>query len=127
MILDTCALLWIAEGESENRLSAQVLNHINKSPVVYVSAISGFEIGLKAKAGKLKLPVTPAEWFDAVLNFHHLQHIDLSHSICLRATELPKIHKDPCDRFIIATALTLDMPVVTSDSRFKEYGVDVVF
>jgi PIN domain nuclease of toxin-antitoxin system len=127
MILDTCALLWIAEGEPDNRLSVQVLDRINKTPVVYVSAVSGFEIGLKAKAGKLILPVSPAEWFDAVLNFHHLQPIDLSLTICLRATELPNIHKDPCDRFIIATALALDMPVVTSDARFKEYGVDVVF
>ncbi|GAB6095430.1 type II toxin-antitoxin system VapC family toxin [Desulfatiferula olefinivorans] len=127
MILDTCALLWIAEGEPENRLSAHVLDRINKTPVVYVSAVSGFEIGSKAKTGKLILPVNSAEWFDAVLNFHHLQPIDLSLTICLRATELPKIHKDPCDRFIIATALALDMPVVTSDARFKEYGVDVVF
>lgn len=127
MILDTCALLWLAEGKPENRLSAQTLDLINNAPLVYVSAISGFEIGIKVRSGKLNLPALPDEWFDAVLEFHHLQHINLSLNMCLRASELPKIHKDPCDRFIIATALMLDMPVVTSDARFKEYGVDVVF
>jgi PIN domain nuclease of toxin-antitoxin system len=126
MILDTCALLWIAGGSTADRISGRTLDLIDKAPVVYVSAISGFEIGTKAGSGKLILPVSPAEWFDAVLHFHHIQPLDLSLDLCLRAAELPKFHKDPCDRFIIATALMMDMPVVTSDSRFRDYGVDVL-
>lgn len=125
MILDTCALLWIASGSPKDHLSPRTLDLINAAPLVYVSAISGFEIGIKAEAGKLSLPAPPAEWFKTVLDYHHLQPVDLSLEICLRSTELPKIHKDPCDRFIIATALVLDMPVVTADSRFNGYGVSV--
>ena len=33
------------------------------------------------------------------------------------------LHKDPADRFIIATAMAENLPVVTSDSRFSQYGV----
>lgn len=126
MILDTCALLWIAGGAPENRISGRTLDLIDKAPVVYVSAISGFEIGTKVGSGKLILPAPPSEWFDTVLDFHHIQQLDLSLDLCLRAADLPKFHKDPCDRFIIATALMMGMPVVTSDSRFKDYGVDVL-
>ena len=54
MILDTCALLWVAQGG--NPLSEVALQHIDAAPVVYVSAISGFEIGIKVQKGKLHLP-----------------------------------------------------------------------
>ena len=127
MILDTCALLWLAEKSATSKISLTTLELINNSPLVYVSAISGFEIGIKVGVGKLILPVPPAKWFDTVLSFHHLELIDLDLDICLKATDLPKIHKDPCDRFIIASALKLEIPIVTSDARFKDYGVEVLW
>lgn len=126
MILDTCALLWLADASAKDKISAPTLELINNAAVVYVSAISGFEIGTKVGVGKLKLPADPTKWFKTVLEFHHIELIDLSLDICIHATELPKIHKDPCDRFIIASALMFEMPVVTSDSRFGEYGVNVL-
>jgi len=44
----------------------------------------------------------------------------------LRSSALPEIHKDPADRFIIATALHNDCVVVTGDRRFAEYGVETI-
>jgi len=43
-----------------------------------------------------------------------------------RASELPPIHRDPYDRFISATALMQNTPVVTADKRFHHYGVEVL-
>jgi PIN domain nuclease of toxin-antitoxin system len=60
-------------------------------PVVYVSAISGFEIGIKVQQGKLHLPVPPADWFAAVLLHHHLDVLVLALDICLRSTILPSL------------------------------------
>jgi PIN domain nuclease of toxin-antitoxin system len=125
MILDTCALLWLAGG-GENRLSDTALKKIDEALDVYVSAITGFEIGIKHRVGKLQLPVPPEEWFDEVLNFHRIEKLDLDLELCIRASQLPMFHKDPCDRFIIATALTLQMPVVTLDRRIGEYGVKLI-
>ncbi len=45
MILDTCALLWLASGDK--KLSRSALKEINAASAVYVSAISGFEIAIK--------------------------------------------------------------------------------
>ena len=50
----------------------------------------------------------------------------VSNSISLRASALPEFHKDPADRFIIATALINDLTVVTGDHRFAEYGVETI-
>nr|VFJ67673.1 MAG: hypothetical protein BECKFM1743A_GA0114220_104543 [Candidatus Kentron sp. FM] len=45
MLLDTCALLWLASGGG--KLSEAVLEQITLSLVVYISAISGFEVGIR--------------------------------------------------------------------------------
>jgi len=124
MLLDTCALLWLAEGSKE--LSVAARRQIEGSAVVYVSAISAFEIGLKHRAGKLLLPVPPREWFRRIIEHHGLAVLSLDGDVCIAATELPPIHRDPCDRFIIATAKLRRLAVVTADPRFREYGVEVV-
>jgi PIN domain nuclease of toxin-antitoxin system len=124
MLLDTCALLWLAEGAE--RLSAEAREHIECAAQVYVSAISAFEIGLKCRSGKLKLPVPPAEWFESISDHHGIEVIPLDWNICVAATDLPPIHRDPCDRFIVATAKLRRLPVVTADPVFSSYGVEVV-
>ncbi len=124
MILDTCALLWVAQGGGA--LSATALQRIDAAPVVYVSAISGFEIGIKPQKGKLHLPVPPADWFAAVLAHHQIEVLALDLDICLRSTALPPIHSDPCDRMIIAAAQVYHLPVVTTDSLFARYGIEVI-
>jgi PIN domain nuclease of toxin-antitoxin system len=124
VILDTCALLWLAQGGE--RLSESVRQRINAEAAIFVSAISGFEIGVKHQKGKLELPARPAEWFDIILEHHDLEVLSLDLAICVRAAELPRIHADPCDRLIIATAESRKMPVVTADPVFQEYGVEVL-
>ena len=124
-MLDTCALLWLAQGGGE--LSEAALQRIEAAPVVYVSAISGFEIGIKVQKGKLELPARPVDWFAAVLEHHDIEVLPLALEVCIRATELPAIHADPCDRMIIAAALKHHFPVVTTDPLFSQYGIEVIF
>ena len=124
MILDTCALLWLAQGGGA--LSETALHRIDTAPLVYVSAISGFEIGIKVQKGKLHLPVPPADWFAAVLIHHHLDVLVLNLDVCLRSTMLPPMHADPCDRMIIAAAQVYHLPVVTTDPLFARYGIEVI-
>ena len=62
---------------------------------------------------------------DAVENYD-LTVLPLSPEVMAKSVNLPEIHKDPADRFIIASALLNGLPVVTTDRRFPEYGVDVI-
>lgn len=124
MILDTCALLWLASGSK--RISTSTLRRINETPALYVCAISGFEIAAKVSEGKLKLPYAASDWFERVLEHHGISILPLDLANCVRAAELPRFHDDPCDRFIIAAAIALDVPVVTSDENFDKYGIAVI-
>jgi PIN domain nuclease of toxin-antitoxin system len=124
VILDTCALLWLASGDK--KLSRAALKEINEAPAVYVSAISGFEIAIKVARGKLRLPQPPQEWFEKVVEHHGLSVLPLDLQTCITAAQLPPVHDDPCDRFIIAAAKLQNLTVVTTDERFEEYGVTVI-
>lgn len=124
IILDTCAVLWLAEGSP--RLSSETVSLIDREAVVAVSSISAFEIALKYRKGKLSLLMPPEEWWVRFINHHRIDVIDLSPELVMGATRLPDIHKDPADRFIIATALAHNSPVVSADRRFTDYGVRVL-
>ena len=124
MILDTCALLWLASGSK--KLGRSALKEINEASAVYVSAISGFEIAIKSAKGKLKLPLPAADWFGKLIDHHGLTVLPLELNVCIAAAQLPPIHDDPCDRFIIATAKLHDLTVVTNDGRFKKYGLQTI-
>jgi len=124
VILDTCALLWLASRDK--KLSRSALQQINQAPAVYVSAISGFEIAIKVAKGKLQLPGPPQAWFERIVEHHGLAVLPLELNVCIAAAQLPPIHQDPCDRFIIATAKMNDLAVITADERFEEYGLKVL-
>ena len=124
MLLDTCALLWLAGGG--RKLSRTALEEIERASSVYVSAISAFEIAVKYRKGKLDLPVKPQEWFEIAVEHHELSVFALDVDICVASTELPPFHNDSCDRFIIATAKRHSLPIVTTDRKFKAYGLHLI-
>lgn len=124
MILDTCALLFLANGD--RRLSSPARERLAREPMRWYCAISSFEIALKHRQGKLTLPLVPLRWLRALEDRYGLTEIPLDAELCAAATQLPYHHRDPCDRFIIAAALHLRTPVVTIDPKFSPYGVEVV-
>jgi len=124
LLLDTCALIWLATDAPE--LSAQTRAAIDAADTIWVSPISAWEISLKTARETLELPLPPKEWFDRVLDHHHLSLAKLSVEILVAANALPWHHRDPADRFIIATARELKATVVTADRRFPLYDIDVL-
>lgn len=121
LVLDTCAILWLACGD--RRLSKKALQSINQAAMVYVSAISAWEISLKQVKNELELPMDAEEWFNRVADHHGLIIVPINVSIACRANRLPFHHRDPADRFIIATALETDAAVITADEKFAAYGI----
>jgi PIN domain nuclease of toxin-antitoxin system len=107
-------------------LSGNARQHIAQSIAVSVSAITAFEIGVKHAKGKLRLPSAPSRWVETALRLHDISVCPIDHRIALRATELPPIHGDPCDRLIIATAQMLGYPIITTDTKFKLYEVTTI-
>jgi len=124
LILDTCALLWLVKGDEA--LSDAAREAIERASIVYVSAISAWEISLKTAKGGLELPMRPDEWFAMAIDNHNLALAQLDLEILFTANTLPWIHNDPADRFIIATAIKENAAVVTADEKFRSYKVKTI-
>lgn len=127
LLLDTCALVWLADGGGTlSALAREALGrHVGG---LYVSAVSAFEVALLRRKGRLELRQPPEEWYSRVLDFHGLRELPLTGLIAARAVALPDIHRDPCDRFIVATAQEHQLRIVTADQTIPRYpGVGVVW
>ena len=124
LVLDTCALLWLTSGD--RALSNKALEAIENAAIVFVSAISAWEISLKEEQRLLSLPLSAEVWFAKAVAHHHLTVVPLDSDILIAANRLPWHHRDPADRFIIATALRENAGVVTGDKRFSRYAIRVV-
>ena len=124
VLCDTCALIWLATGDA--KLSRVARNLIRDAELLCFSSISIWEIARKVKAGELEIPVSPAMFADMLVKRYGMKELPLDNAIMLRSSALPEIHKDPADRFIIATALLNDCVIVTGDRRFPEYGVETI-
>lgn len=130
ILLDTCALIRLAEVPGQ--LPASTASHISAhAGSLMVHAISGFEIAMLAKRRRITLPPghdDPGRWYADTLAHHGLTEIPLDGITAAAAVALPPIHADPCDRFIIATAIATRIPIVTCDQIIPRYpGVTVLW
>nr|VFJ63733.1 MAG: PIN domain nuclease, a component of toxin-antitoxin system (PIN domain) [Candidatus Kentron sp. DK] len=120
IVLDSHIWFWWINRE-HHRLSAAMLDAIETTDRIGVSPVSCFELALAHQKGRLELSSTPAEWFSLALHGSGVELLPFDDAIALRAVELAKIHRDPFDRIIIATALESNGSLASVDSRFGAY------
>lgn len=125
ILLDTCAMIFVA---NDSRISEEAETEISEAAYegrLYVSPMSAWEIGVGVAKNRLRLPLGPLEFFQRFLNLMQAQVSAVSPEILIGSSNLPgRLHGDPMDRILIATARNLDMVLVTRDQPILEYGVD---
>ena len=126
LLLDTCSFLWFLADAPElsAKARAAILDPANS---VYLSAVSGWEIGRKYAKGDLELPGRPESLIPQVRTDSGILSLPLSEEEAISAEKLPLLHKDPFDRMIIAQALVQGMVVVTPDRAFEPYPVRLLW
>lgn len=122
-VLDTHIWYWWVTAHP--KLSAQhveLMKRAEKDGLI-VSAVSCWEIAYKAASGKLDLDQPAGEWMARSLARSGVQVEPVSAEIAVEAALLPgDVHKDPADRFIIATARILDGPLLSADAKVVGYN-----
>ena len=115
IVLDTAALLyWTLAGE---KLSAKGTQAIDGAQEIIISSNSIREIGLKARRGKLNLPLPAGEYVDRLKEVEKVLIVPVTEVTWLASLELVWDHIDPADRTIVATATLLGCPLITSDEQ----------
>jgi PIN domain nuclease of toxin-antitoxin system len=121
LLLDAHALLWwLADDPTLSRPARAAI----RSPVndVLVSAASVWEIEIKRALGKLEAPDGLIEAIASA----GFGSIPITPADATRAARLPTHHRDPFDRMLVAQATHLDAIIVSRDSSFAAYDVEVL-
>ena len=91
-----------------------------------LSAASAWEIAIKHGLGKLRLPDTPERAIPELMACTGVVPLPVLHRHALRAATLPRKHRDPFDRLLVAQAQIEDLAILTADRSFRLYDVKVI-
>jgi PIN domain nuclease of toxin-antitoxin system len=125
LLLDTHALLWWLAGDPQ--LSNRARSAIERARVVHVSAVSTWEIAIKTQLGKLPGGELLLAELPATLEAQGFQELTIGARDAHMAGLLPRHHRDPFDRMLVAQSLRLGLPLVSNDPLFGPYGVSLVW
>lgn len=123
IVLDTHAWIWwLANPDEISRAAREAIDRAKEKEEVLISSISSWEIALLVRKGRLELTMPVEDWVERSEALPFIQFVPLDNRIALRSNHLPgEIHDDPADRIIIATAQTLGVPLVSKDTRIRDY------
>jgi PIN domain nuclease of toxin-antitoxin system len=126
LLLDTHAWIWAVDpttGTLDDEPRKLIEDGANE---VLFSVASAWEIAIKHVLRKIVLPAAPEFFVPEQVAVASMTWLPVLPLHALRVASIPQHHRDPFDRLLIAQALIEDLVVVTSDSHFATYGVQVV-
>jgi PIN domain nuclease of toxin-antitoxin system len=122
-LLDTHALIWALSNP--RRLPARVVKLLTDPETdVHLSAVSTWEIAIKAALGKIDVELPAVVRAAREAQFDDLP-VTVRHTV--RLLSLPNVHRDPFDRLLVAQALEEDMTLVTHDPALSRYSAPVLW
>lgn len=121
LLLDTHVVLWWLARVP--RLGSQARAAIaSPASAVFVSAITGGEIGIKKSLGRLEAP----DDLPGQLVSHGFVELPLNLQHGLALAKLPLHHRDPFDRLLLAQATVEGLTLVTADRAMRAYDVPIL-
>ena len=123
LLLDTCALIWIANNDRlRDEAEAELQHMASRAGGVTISPISAWEVGQLVSRGRLKLPTDPGAWFQALVD-GGMTLAPLPASVLVASSFLPHcLLRDPADKIIAATARAFDYRLMTRDRPLLDYA-----
>jgi PIN domain nuclease of toxin-antitoxin system len=116
-------LLWAAAGTLPKKAEKLV---VSENYTLYFSPASIWEIVIKKSLGRSDFKVEPEVLRRGLLD-NHYQDLPITSPHALAINDLPRIHKDPFDRILLAQAKAEGMSLLTSDRALQGYPGPVMF
>ena len=125
-LLDTGVWLWsVGEPSRISRKARDVMADVSHD--VFLSAVTSWEVAIKAASGKLQLPEPPDSYVPRRMAAQGLRPLAVSHEHALAVFALPAHHRDPFDRLLIAQAKVEEMTLISADRMFDRYPVQLLW
>jgi PIN domain nuclease of toxin-antitoxin system len=107
-------------------LPVQARREINEAAnfgAVKIAAISLWETAMLASRDRVRLGKPIAQWIEDALAAPGISVEPLSPDIAIESCGLPgRLHADPSDRMIVATARVTDARLMTRDRQIRAYA-----
>ena len=126
VLLDTHTFLWwITDDPQLSKTARQVMEGPDNE--LFLSAASGWEIAIKARLGKLKLPDDLQGFVSEQLRINAIRVLPIQMAHALRVYTLPGHHRDPFDRLLVAQSQLEQLPILTDDPQMAQYSITVIW
>jgi PIN domain nuclease of toxin-antitoxin system len=94
---------------------------------LFLSAVSGWEIAIKAKLGRLQLPDHLEPFIEDQMVLNGVESLPVQMAHALYVYRLPSHHRDPFDRMLIAQAKLEGLPILTADAQIARYSIKTIW
>jgi PIN domain nuclease of toxin-antitoxin system len=115
-LLDTHAWAWNLTVDP--RLPASALQLINTADGIHVSPVTFYEIAQKARLGKWPEMAPHVDRLPSLIQQQKGHVANLTPEMAVLGASLEWDHRDPFDRMIAATAITMSLPLISADAAF---------
>ncbi len=116
LLLDTHIWLWsLLEPK---RLSRRVTKELeDPASELWLSPISLWELLILSEKGRVVLDEAPEAWILRALRALPLREAPVTHEVARETARIQLPHRDPADRFLMATAKVFALTLVTADEH----------
>ena len=123
IVIDTHVLIWwLTDPSSLSSKAKRALAKEAPRNGIVASSISVLEITPAARRGRLQLSVPVENWLADTRLLPELRYEPVTGEIAQLAGSFgDEMHGDPTDRIIAATAILLNAPLVTADTKLRGY------
>lgn len=126
VLVDTHAWLWWTAAV--DRLGPAARNALeDPDTTVLVSMATSWEIAILLELKRIALDEPVEAYMARELGKAGVEVLPIAAHHLGRLVHLPRHHRDPFDRLLIAQALSEGVPFVTADRRAPAYGVEVLW
>lgn len=124
ILLDTHTFIWWDTEPKQLSARALTLCRDPKNQLI-LSVVSIWEMVIKIQIGKLQFTKSLAEMVAGQQKTNQLVLLPIRLEHALAVESLPLYHKDPFERLLIAQANVENMIILSRDTQFTSYEVQV--
>lgn len=119
LLLDTHVWLWsLLEPARISRHASRKIARADSER--WLSPVSLWEACLLCEKKRLDLRPDPRTWILSSLESGAFLEATFTHAVALEAVQVRLPHRDPADRYLVATARHYDLTLVTADERLLQ-------
>jgi PIN domain nuclease of toxin-antitoxin system len=124
-LLDTHTAMWYLTGDALlSPTPARIIRDGGNR--ICLSIACAWELAIKISIGKLRFPGNVAGFIQAI-QAYDITILPIEPAYLTVLETLPMIHRDPFDRFFVATAIAEEMTIITTDENIPRYDVSCIW